>query len=43
MEGVTPKREWLIKVASVTVTSINLKKAGMASRNIVKKEQYTLF
>ena len=43
LEGVTPKREWLIKVASVTVTSINLKKAGMASRNIVKKEQYTLF
>ena len=26
-----------------SVTSVNLKKAGMASRNIVIKKQYTLF
>ena len=43
LEGVTPKREWLIKVTSVTVTSVSLKKAGMASRNIVMKKQCTLF
>ena len=41
--GVRPKREWLIKVTSVTETSVSLKKAGMASRNIVMKKQYTLF
>ena len=31
------------KQKSVTVTSVNLKKAGMASRNIVMKKQYPLF
>ena len=31
------------KFSNIAVTSVNLKKAGMASRNIVMKKQYTLF
>ena len=35
--------KWKLLSKRVIITSVNLKKAGMASRNIVIKKQYTLF